>query len=679
MRWFTKSLGAVTAAAACCALAPSHGTATSLARTAITVDGRRLGLAFDGVGAISGGGGVARLLIDYPPAQRTQILNYLFGPGGASLQVLKLEIGGDAAASDGAEPSVESSQGQIDCKSGYTWWLAEQAVARDPEIRLVGLQWSAPGWIGPTIWDQADVGYVIDWLNCAKSHGLRISYLGGWNEHGYNVAWYEALRKALDAHGYGAVKIMAADTFPGRSYDWAKTWRVAKAAAADPAFKAALGAIAAHDTCGGPTRGYLCQSTPAARRLGLPLWESELGSLHGDPAAASMARTINNGYIQARVTGFLEWPMVSSMPPGLLYSGRGLVVASQPQSGYYYVARMAWAIAQTTQFTKVGWRHGASGDIGDSGTYNAYVSGRDWSLVTENAGSHARQRIGPQTITVRLTGGLKTGTVSVWSTDLESAQPSRWFVRQPSIHPVGGAFSYKIPAGYAVSFTSTTGQSHLRYSAPGYAPMRLPYSATPDLSNEAWGLATQEGAFVYQPCLAGAAGAGGLCLQQMAGQVPVWWQQPQHGIPDPYAVVGAPQWANYSVRAHVLVPTPLDFAGVIGRFGHQGGDNPSHFEGYELQLRGDGRWHLLVNSASPHPLVLASGTAAVFTPDGWNVVELSMSGDQIDAVINGKVVARKVSSTYTAGLAGIESSWAPAQFTELKVTSGTVPPGGASK
>ncbi len=131
MRWFTRSLGVVAAAVACCALAPAHA---ATGRTVITIDGHRLGLVFDGVGAISGGGGIARLLIDYPPAQRTQILNYLFGPGGASLQLLKLEIGGDAAASDGAEPSVESGKGQIDCKSGYTWWLAKQAVARDPRL-----------------------------------------------------------------------------------------------------------------------------------------------------------------------------------------------------------------------------------------------------------------------------------------------------------------------------------------------------------------------------------------------------------------------------------------------------------------------------------------------------------------------------------------------------------------
>src|SRR5262245_17802402 len=55
--------------------------AVPLAATTITVDGNAAGRVFDGVGAISGGGGNSRLLFDYPEPQRTQILDYLFKPG----------------------------------------------------------------------------------------------------------------------------------------------------------------------------------------------------------------------------------------------------------------------------------------------------------------------------------------------------------------------------------------------------------------------------------------------------------------------------------------------------------------------------------------------------------------------------------------------------------------------
>ena len=102
----------------------------------ITINGDGTGRAYDGVGAVLGGGGNARYLMDYPQPQRSQILDYLFTPGvGASLQLLKLEIGGDANSSDGAEPSVEHARGRVNCQSGYEFAIAAQAVARNPAAR----------------------------------------------------------------------------------------------------------------------------------------------------------------------------------------------------------------------------------------------------------------------------------------------------------------------------------------------------------------------------------------------------------------------------------------------------------------------------------------------------------------------------------------------------------------
>lgn len=57
-----------------------------------------VGQPFEGIGALSGGGGVTRLLIDYPPDQRDDVLDILFKPNaGASLQIIKVEIGGALA------------------------------------------------------------------------------------------------------------------------------------------------------------------------------------------------------------------------------------------------------------------------------------------------------------------------------------------------------------------------------------------------------------------------------------------------------------------------------------------------------------------------------------------------------------------------------------------------------
>ena len=78
----------------------------------------------------------------------------------------------------------------------------EQAKALNPAIKLYGLAWGAPGWISGGFWSTDTINYLVSWLNCAKSHGLAISYLGGWNERGYNISWYEQLRSALNSNGY---------------------------------------------------------------------------------------------------------------------------------------------------------------------------------------------------------------------------------------------------------------------------------------------------------------------------------------------------------------------------------------------------------------------------------------------------------------------------------------------
>ena len=68
---------------------------------------------FDGVGGLSGGGGCSRLLVDYPAEQQGQVLDYLFTPGfGASLHILKVEIGGDAQSTDGTAASHRHSEAE---------------------------------------------------------------------------------------------------------------------------------------------------------------------------------------------------------------------------------------------------------------------------------------------------------------------------------------------------------------------------------------------------------------------------------------------------------------------------------------------------------------------------------------------------------------------------------------
>nr|QFF91248.1 galactosylceramidase 2 isoform 2 [Potamotrygon motoro] len=122
----------------CCAvlLLPTPGAA------AYVLDDRAgLGPEFDGIGGLSGGGATSRLLVNYQEPYRSQILDYLFKPNfGASLHILKVEIGGDAQTTDGTEPSHMHYEDDANYFRGYEWWLMKEAKKRNPNIKLIDLE-----------------------------------------------------------------------------------------------------------------------------------------------------------------------------------------------------------------------------------------------------------------------------------------------------------------------------------------------------------------------------------------------------------------------------------------------------------------------------------------------------------------------------------------------------------
>jgi hypothetical protein len=107
----------------------------------LVVDGSQTSVEFDGHGGLSAGGST-RLLLEYPEPQRSEILDYLFKQNfGSSLAVLKLEIGGDTQSTDGTEPSHMHFRGDLGCNRGYEGWLAKEAKARNPGIKIWSLSW----------------------------------------------------------------------------------------------------------------------------------------------------------------------------------------------------------------------------------------------------------------------------------------------------------------------------------------------------------------------------------------------------------------------------------------------------------------------------------------------------------------------------------------------------------
>ena len=694
---------------------------TALATTTITVNGGGGDRVYDGVGAILGGGGNARYLEDYPAAQRAQIMNYLFEPGyGASLQLLKLEIGGDANSSAGAEPSIEHTQGTINCGAGWEFDIAKQAVALNPNLKLYGLQWGAPGWVGgtgpdgPTLFTAADRQYLIDWLNCARQNGLTISYLGGWNERdkGDNATWFGDLRQDLNANGYQNVQIVAGDS-SGWNYTTGSDVSI----------------LGVHDNCGYPTGtdgpNTVCSSSAAAQSSGKPLWGSELGAMDAGaqtgckiPCAPAMDRAWAREYLAnqttgAKVTGVLEWPAIDSMPADVLpYENRGLLTADQPWSGSYSVNAMTWAIAQMTQFVwpprptnPGGWKFEDSssgylqGNKAD-GSYDTLIrsGGTDWSTIIEATTASAAQQV---TFDVTGGAGLAGMTVHEWSSNFNfnTDSPSQWFVQQPDITPVNGKFTVTIQPGYVYSFTTTTGQGHGTVTGPAPSALQLPYSN--DLSSGSDGepamLDAQDGSFELAHCTA--PDGSTTCTEQTTVGQPVLWQVANAATRHPFAIIGS-DWSNYVVSADVMVPQSGS-AGLIGRY-HAVNAAQGTFDGYVFDVNTNGTYTLTVNSggaaaytqsgqrqlAAPRRTVLAQGkiprgkagrgkvargqaarSRAPFAAGTWHTLSLSISGPNILASIDGTSVAMASDGTLTDGMPGIEvGGWYPGYFSNLSVS-----------
>ncbi|WP_443078723.1 NPCBM/NEW2 domain-containing protein [Streptomyces sp. NBC_01497] len=654
--WVLALLAALLASGA----TPAHAAPA----TSISVDGSKSGRTFDGIGAISGGGGNSRLLTDYPAAQQKQILDYLFKPGyGADLQLLKLEIGGDANSTDGSEPSIEHTKGKINCDAGYEFWLAEQAKKRNPDIGLYGLAWAAPGWINGGFWSTDTINYLISWLGCAKQHGLDISYLGGWNERGHDADWYVQLRTALDAAGYSGVQLVADDS----------GWDVADDMAKDPAFNDAVSIIGAHYPCqgdGGPAD--TCSSTDTAKNNGKPLWASENGSQDMNTGAPALIRSITRGYVDAKMTSYFNWPLLAAIYPNLPYSTVGLSTAGSPWSGNYSIGENTWATAQVTQFAQPGWKFvdSASGYLGGSETNGSYITlkspgGKDYSTVLETTSATEAQ-----TANLTVSGGLSTGTVHVWATDVNNPNPATDFIHTQDITPSDGAYSLTMKPGYVYTLTTTTGQGKGTATPPAAHALALPY--TDDFDHDAAGteakyVSDMQGSFEVQKC---AAGRHGMCLQQMAATKPIEWQDDS----DAFTLVGDPTWTNYSLQSDVELAKPGTVE-LIGRAGTQNRPQ-SHQQGYFFQISDTGAWTLFKSDANGTRTVLTRSATTALGTGTWHRLGLSFSGSAITASVDGKDIGTVHDSSYTAGQGGLGlTSYDTDQFDNLsfKKTAATTP------
>ena len=119
---------------------PVFYTVVSSQGTIIKLRDTNEGRVFEGIGALSAGAS-SKLLSDYPEEYRNQILDLLFKPRfGASLQQIKVEIGGDVNSTDGSEPSHARTRDELlkpqplFYQRGYEWMILKEAKKRNPSI-----------------------------------------------------------------------------------------------------------------------------------------------------------------------------------------------------------------------------------------------------------------------------------------------------------------------------------------------------------------------------------------------------------------------------------------------------------------------------------------------------------------------------------------------------------------
>eukprot|EP00041_Stephanoeca_diplocostata_P026891 m.733057 g.733057 ORF g.733057 m.733057 type:complete len:1032 (+) comp23069_c0_seq3:161-3256(+) len=522
------------------------------------IDGNAAGPSYDGHGLLSAGAS-SRLLIDYPEPQRSQILDYLFKPSfGASLHVLKVEIGGDIQSTSGTEQSHMHSRDDLSCTRGYEGWLLKEAKLRNPGIKTWGLSWGVPGWIGNgSYFSDDNVMYQTKWVECMHSaYNISVDYVGIWNERPYGPPSYTvALRQSLDAAGFASTKIVLPDghidaTLVGLLDPTSSTY--------DPHFSDAVYAVGQHG-CGHRWDGN--GSFPQQK-----FWCTESEVSNGWPAAMGWGGTINRNFVQVNQTATTSWSLIWSVPSVVgPYQGRGAMLAAEPWSGHYRVDGTIWMYAHWTQFTEIGWKilavaTGGSGVFDDGGgTYCTIVSPdrKDVSVVLDRLHTSIDAHV-----TLRLSNIL-TGTRSL---DVWSTTPDAPFAHVGTVTPgPDGRYDLTLYGNTIYTVSSVSTATHGNYSdVPLSSPMPLPYHddfdayATNDTLPKFF--ADQGGAFsvVHDATTTHArrsrrSSTGGALVQMMPASAGAnaWVHDP-----DPATLIGDASWSNVTVRVSAMLRPP---------------------------------------------------------------------------------------------------------------------------
>lgn len=608
------------------------------------------GRVFEGIGALSAGAST-RLLADYPEEQQSAILDMLFKPKyGASLQHLKIEIGGDVNSTSGTEPSHARSREELYnpqrafyCR-GYEWWLMKEAKKRNDAIFLDCLQWGSPGWIGDgKFYSYDNISYMIAFMKGTKRyHGLDMDYVGIWNERMHDVEFVKDLRRELDKCGLADVKIVASDQCCGNQ------WKAADDMASDKDFADAVDVIGDHYI----EKEFRYHSTANAIGTGKPLWNSEGGPWKGTwDGFKELAKLYNRDYIVGKITKTITWSLITSYYENLALPNSGLMKANTPWSGYFEVEPALWAVAHTTQFTEPGWVYlddgcGFAADSTVSFVTMLSPDDKDITIIVE-----AMDLEIPVTLSFDLSEIGDIEKMSQWVSVLNKES----FIRRSDIVLKNGVFTVSIQPGSLYTFSTTKGQRKGDPRIPCKQAFPFPYyenfdkycaGATPEY------LSDQGGAFEVSEFN----GGNNKVLRQMITRSAIEWE----GAVINQTVTGDVDWTDYSASVKVFFPEPYSYANVSGRLTEV---YRSHKEpdAYTLRLFSSGKWELRTAEK-----ILDSGYEKLDN-SRWHDLKIVMYKDNISAYINGKCVASMKDTSYSSGMVGLGSSFHKICFDDLRV------------
>uniref|UniRef100_A0A672SMA9 Galactocerebrosidase n=1 Tax=Sinocyclocheilus grahami TaxID=75366 RepID=A0A672SMA9_SINGR len=555
-----------------------------------------LGRSFDGIGGLSGGGATSRLLVSYAEPYRSQILDYLFRPKfGASLQILKVEIGGDAQTTDGTEPSHMHYEDDENYFRGYEWWLMREAKKRNPNITLIGLPWAFPGWVGngenwPYSFPDITASYVVLWILGAKQyHDLDIDYVGIWNERSFNSKYIKLLRYTLDKRGLERVKIIASDNL----------WEpITSVVFADKVLQDAVEILGVH---------YPGTNTvPKALKTGKKLWSSEdYSTFNNNVGGGCWARILNQNYVNGKMTATISWNLVSSYYDDLPFGRDGLMTANEPWSGNYVVESPIWITAHTTQFTEPGWMY--------LQTVGHFTHGGSYVALTDERGN------------------LTIITETMFFLDVFK---NVVFERSLTCFVIKGSFSIELDVDEVYTFTTVRNGHRGNYpDPPPSAPFPKSYKDDFDFSgnpyfSEAPNFADQTGVFEYFTNLTDP-GPHNSTLRQVVTQRPVTWVA---DADQTISVIGDYKWHDLMVSCDIYMEDVHTGGVFIAVRVDKGGGVIRSTRGIFFWVYADGTYK--VTNDLRGMTVLAEGLSGT-RARVWYTLTLTVKGNYASADLNG--------------------------------------------